>query len=83
MGVPGDILSAKWCSWCLKRDHNDAECWCTRTVDATPPQPAPLFGMYSRGPAAEPWRHFTESDIRRIVREELDARAAEALAGEG
>lgn len=23
----------KWCNYCQKADHDDAECWCTRPAD--------------------------------------------------
>lgn len=39
----------KWCTYCRKADHSDAECWCTRVA----PYPSdPMFGLSVRQVAA-------------------------------
>lgn len=30
----------KWCSYCRKNNHNDAECWSTRIVPSVSPEVA-------------------------------------------
>lgn len=55
----------KFCQRCQKLGHTDDECWSTRQVQAPQPLPWPFPG--------KPPRHapMTETEVRRIVREEL------------
>ncbi len=61
----------KFCQHCQKTGHTDDECWSTRQIGQAP-QPL-VWPWPKREPAKPP---MTESDVRRIVREEL-ARAKE------
>jgi len=38
------MSDAKWCSYCEKDTHNDAECWCTRPAQSAPHQSPVMYG---------------------------------------
>lgn len=61
----------KFCQHCQKIGHTDDECWSTRAVRTPPGMPWP---WPHNSPLYSP--PMTESEVRRIVREEL-ARAKE------
>lgn len=66
----------KYCHHCRKDGHTDAECWSTRVVPSHQPSTHQVPWPFGKTPPP-----MTETEIRRIVREEL-ARAR-ADGGEG
>lgn len=57
----------KFCQHCKKTGHTDDECWSTRQVGQAP-QPL-VWPWIHKSPLYSP--PMTESEVRRIVREEL------------